>query len=190
MEVKKDESFYLNSGGGVTISGGEPLAQFEFTKEFLKRCKEHHLHTAIETCGYVPWRHIQEILEFVNVIYYDIKHIDPAKHGELTGVSNDLILENARRLLSTKKDQLIIRVPIIPGCNDSEENIRATANFVAERGGKAIEFLPYHRLGISKYGQLDREYELREAQRPSDACMRRLRSIVQSVGVMNVTCGS
>jgi len=185
-EVKKDEPFYLNSGGGVTLGGGEPLVQFEFAREFLKRCKEHHLHTAIETCGYAPWAHLGKTLEYVDVIYYDIKHMDPAKHKELTGVSNDLILENARQLLATRKDQVIIRVPIIPGVNDSEENIKATAMFVAEGGGRMMELLPYHRFGVAKYDQLDRKYELREKQ-PTEKEMNRLKTIVESLGLEEVS---
>ena len=186
-EVKKDEPFYLSSGGGVTLGGGEPLVQFEFTREFLKRCKEQHLHTAIETCGYAPWAHLEKILKYVDVIYYDIKHMDPVKHKELTGVSNDLILENARQLLATKKDQVIIRVPIIPGGNDSEENIKNTAMFVVEVGGKMMELLPYHRFGAAKYAQLDRKYELREKEQPTEEQMNRLKAIVESLGLEEVS---
>jgi len=186
-EVKKDEPFYLSSGGGVTLGGGEPLVQFEFAREFLKRCKEQHLHTAIETCGYAPWAHLEKILKYVDVIYYDIKHMDPVKHKELTGVSNDLILENARQLLATKKDQVIIRVPIIPDGNDSEENIKNTAMFVVEVGGKMMELLPYHRFGAAKYAQLDRKYELREKEQPTEEQMNRLKAIVESLGLEEVS---
>lgn len=186
-EVKKDESFYLGSGGGITLGGGEPLVQFEFTREFLKRCKEHHLHTAVETCGYAPWAHLEKILEYADVIYYDIKHMDPVKHQELTGVSNDLILENARQLLATRKDQVIIRVPIIPGGNDSEENIKATAMFVVGAGGRMMELLPYHRFGVAKYDQLGRKYELREKEQPSEEQMNRLKTIVESLGLEDVS---
>jgi len=186
-EILKDELFYINSGGGVTMGGGEPLAQFEFTGEFLKRCKEHYLHTAIETCGHAPWKHLQATLEFVDLVYYDIKHMNPVKHREFTGVSNDLILRNARRLLSSNQAQVIVRVPIVPGCNDSEENIEAIARFVVESGGKMMELLPYHRFGVSKYSQLDMEYELKEVQRPAEEHMQGLRGIVKSLGIEEVT---
>ena len=186
-EVLKDEPFYRSSGGGVTVGGGEPIMQFEFTREFLKRCKENSLHTAIETCGYVRWEHLKAVLENVDLVYYDIKHMDPVKHQELTGVSNGLILGNAGRLFSTNKAQVIVRVPIIPDCNDSEENVKATARFVAKSGGKMMELLPYHRFGISKYSQLDREYELKEIQRPTEKHTQRLRSIVKSLGIKEVT---
>jgi len=186
-EVLKDEPFYRSSGGGVTVGGGEPIMQFEFTREFLKRCKEYYLHTAIETCGYVPWEHLKAVLENVDLVYYDIKHTDPVKHQELTGVSNSLIMENAESLFSTNKAQVIVRVPIIPDCNDSEENVEATARFVAKSGGKMMELLPYHRFGISKYSQLDREYEFNEVPRPTEKHMQRLRSIVNSLGIKEVT---
>lgn len=185
-EVLKDEPFYTSSGGGVTVSGGEPIIQFEFTREFLKRCKERSLHTAIETCGYVSWEHLQATLEFVDFVYYDIKPMDPVRHKELTGVSNDLILRNARRLLSTNKAQVVVRVAIVPGFNDSGENIEAIVRFVAKSGGKMIELLPYHRFGVSKYSQLDMEYELKEVQRPTEEHMQRLRSIVKSLGIKEV----
>ena len=186
-EVKKDEPFYLSSGGGVTLGGGEPLAQFKFTREFLKRCKESYIDTAIETCGYTPWEHLREVIKFVDTAYYDIKHMDPVKHKELTGVSNSLILKNARRLLSENKTKVIIRVPIIPGCNDSEENIKATAVFVANSSGQTMELLPYHRFGLSKYGQFDREYKMANSQGPSQEDMRRLREIVESAGLHEVS---
>jgi pyruvate formate lyase activating enzyme len=182
-EVLKDEPFYRSSGGGVTLGGGEPFMQFEFTREFLKRCREKSLHTAVETCGYVPWEQMKEALEYVDLVYYDIKHMNSAKHQELTEVPNDLILENAQKLFSGGKIQVIIRVPIIPGYNDAEENMKETARFVAESGGKRVELLPYHRFGISKYSQLDREYELRKVQIPTEKHMQRLKSIVTSMGI-------
>lgn len=188
-EVLKDELFYASSGGGVTVGGGEPIMQVEFTREFLKRCKEYPLATAIETCGYASWEHLQATLEFVDFVYFDIKHMDPVKHKSLTGVSNDLILRNARRLLSANKAQVVVRVAIVPGCNDSEENIEATVRFVAKSGGKMIELLPYHRFGVSKYSQLDMEYELKEVQRPTEEHMRRLSKIVKSLGIEEVSGG-
>jgi len=186
-EVKKDEPFYRSSNGGVSLGGGEPLMQFEFTREFLKKCKEHALHTAIETCGHVPWEHFTGILEYVDLVYYDIKHMNPIKHRELVGVSNDLILRNARHILSNGHAQVIIRVPTIPRLNDSEENIKTTASFVAESGGKMMELLPYHRLGMSKYRQFGREYELKDVEPPSKERMQKLRKIVQSLGIKEVS---
>ncbi|MFC1931593.1 glycyl-radical enzyme activating protein [Chloroflexota bacterium] len=187
LEVLKDEPYYRQSGGGITMSGGEPLAQFKFTRQFLQECKQRSLHTAIETCGYVPWDNLRDILDLVDLVYYDIKHMVAEKHKELMGTSNDLILENARKLLSTNKTQVVIRVPIVPGCNDSEENIEAIARFVANSGGRMMELLPYHRFGVSKYSQFDLGYELKEVQIPTEEHLQKLRGLVKPYGIEEVT---
>jgi len=187
-EVERDKPFYRNSGGGVTVGGGEPLMQSEFVTKFLKKCHERFISTAIETNGYVSWESLKGILEYVDLIYYDVKHMDPLRHKELTGVTNDLILRNAKRIFtSTMDSQIIIRVPILPGCNDSKENIEATIRFVAESGGKMIELLPYHKFGISKYSQYGLQYELNEIESPTKEDMQRLRKIVKSHGLKEMT---
>lgn len=186
-EILKDEPFYRISRGGVTIGGGEPLMQFEFTRELLKGCKARSVHTVIETCGHVPWEYIEAILEFVDFIYYDIKHMDPVQHKKQTGVSNNLILKNAKRLLITKDAQVAVRVPIVPGFNDSKENIEAITKFVAESGGKMIELLPYHRFGISKYRQLDMVYKMEEVESPTRDHLQRLKRIIESFGLNEVS---
>jgi pyruvate formate lyase activating enzyme len=187
-EVEQDRSFYDRSGGGVTIGGGEPLAQFEFVLELLKRCQARFLHTAIETCGHVAWRYLKEASEYLDLMYYDIKHIDSVIHKELTGVSNDLILRNAKRVLSGEVEcDVIIRTEVIPGCNDSVEVIAAIAHFVAESRGKMMELLPYHALGSAKYRQLGVEYELPDIKPPSEEHMQKLRKIVESFGLMEMT---
>ena len=182
-EILKDEAFYQNSGGGITLGGGEPLSQFEFAKEFLRECKGRTLHTAVETCGFVTWTQFEEILEFIDFFYYDIKVLSKERHRQLTGVSNSIILENARKLLSIGEAQVVIRIPVIPGYNDSDKNIGAIAKFVFEAGGDKIELLPYHRLGAAKYDQLDKEYGLKGVHEPNDELMQRLSYIVRSTGV-------
>lgn len=187
-EVEQDRSFYQRSGGGVTIGGGEPLVQPKFVLELLKRCQAQFLHTAIETCGHIPWRRLKEASEYLNLMYYDIKHIDPARHEELTGVSNELILSNAKKVLSGQLScEVIIRTEIIPGCNDSEENISAIAQFVLDSGGKMMELLPYHALGSSKYRQLGMEYTLTDIKEPTEEKMQRLRKTVESFGLKEMT---
>ena len=187
-EVEKDWSFYNRSGGGVTVGGGEPLTQFEFVLALLKRCKERFFHTALETCGHGPWEHLKQISEYVDLLYYDIKHMDPVRHKELTGISNRLILSNARKVLSGgDNSEVIVRTEVVPGCNDSEEDIAAIARFVAESGGKTMELLPYHSLGSSKYRQLGMEYELGEVRPPSEEKMEKLRDIVKSFGLKEMT---
>jgi len=182
-EVNKDSPFYRRSNGGVTVGGGEPTMQFDFVTAFLKRCKQHYIHTAIETCGYVKWEHLEKLLEYVDLVHFDIKHMDALVHRELTGVSNELILENARRVSTIRPT--IIRIPVVPGCNDSDDNISATARFATELGEnlKRIELLPYHKFGTQTYGRLGRKYELIDIEPPSDDHMKRLKEIIESCGV-------
>lgn len=183
QEVNKDSPFYRRSKGGVTMGGGEPTMQHEFLTEFLKKCKQQYIHTAIETCGYVKWEHLEKLLEYLDLVYFDIKHMDALVHKELTGVSNELILENARRASAMRP--MIIRIPIVPGYNDSDDNILATARFTAELGEnlKRIELLPYHKFGTQTYTRIGREYKLKDVEPPSDDHMKRLKEIVESCGV-------
>ncbi len=183
QDVMKDSPFYRRSNGGVTIGGGEPTMQHEFVSVFLKKCKEIYIHTAIETCLYVKWEDLEKILDHVDLLYFDIKHMDARIHKELTGVSNELILENARR--ASKMRPIIIRIPLIPGCNDSEENLLNTAKFAAELGEnlQRIELLPYHTFGIHTYKQLGRKYELTDIEPPSEEYMIKLKELVESCGV-------
>jgi pyruvate formate lyase activating enzyme len=187
-EVEKDRAFYRRSGGGVTIGGGEPLVQFEFTTELLKAAQERYLHTAIETCGHAPWSHFEIVLRHVDLLQIDLKHMDPEKHKSLTGKTNELIIENLKRVLSVKEpEDVIIRIPVIPGCNDSVENIRQSATFVADLGFKQIELIPYHRLGVSKYSQYGMFYPLGEVEPAPQTEIRALRDMVEDFGLKEVT---
>ncbi len=182
-EILKDEAYYRSSGGGVTIGGGEPLEYFEFVRSVLERCRHESIHTAIETCGHGPWRHLRSIAELADLIYFDIKHMDSVVHAHLTGVPNTRILSNAKKLLSSGLTTVVVRVPVIPGSNDSEETIRDIARFVIEAGGTTIELMPYHALGRSKYAQLDREYELSQTPVPDPGHMSNLRALAESFGL-------
>jgi len=156
-EVLRDRKFYENSGGGVTISGGEPTTQPDFALAILQHCKRERLHTALDTCGHAPWPILEKLLEYADLVLYDIKHMDSAKHQEATGVPNDLILENAKRIAAYKA--MKVRVPLVPGFNDSSENIRATAQFAkSELGSEDIDLLPYNKLAESKYTRLEMDY--------------------------------
>jgi len=157
--VKKDSLFYRNSGGGVTASGGEPLYQPDFLIGLFKECQEAGIQTALDTSGYARWETIEKILGYVDLVLFDIKHMDSEKHKEYTGVDNKLILRNAEKLAQERKP-LIIRVPLIPGYNDSEENIMALARFMRERELVRIDLLCYHQFGRKKYEMLGREYKL------------------------------
>lgn len=172
--VLRDVKFYENSGGGITLSGGEPTFQPDFALALLKRSKEMGLHTAIETCGYAPWATMERLVEFVDLFLFDIKHLMPERHEEGTGRNNDLILSNARRIAAIKP--MMIRVPLIPGFNDAVEEIRATARFCrAELGSVDLELLAYNKLGESKYQRLDRECI--SSQGRSDEYVRELNAI-------------
>lgn len=185
-EVEKDRSFYRRSGGGMTIGGGEPLAQYRFTAELLEAAEDAYLHTALETCGHALWEHFEIVLRHVDLLQVDLKHMDPGMHRKLTGQPNDLILDNIKKIPSIKNPQeVIIRIPIIPGCNNSDMNIKETARFVAEIGFSQIELIPYHRMGVSKYAQYGMVYPLDETAAHTE--IRNLRDIVESFGLQEVT---
>jgi pyruvate formate lyase activating enzyme len=182
-EVDKDSSFYRRSNGGVTVGGGELTVQSPFVSAFLKKCKEQYIHTAIETCGFSNWSQLHAVLKYVDLLYLDIKHMDEEMHIKLTGVPNQPILENARK--ASELCSMIVRIPVVPGCNDSDDNIRATARFAAglEGGVERVELLPYHQLGMHRYEQLGLNYPLKDVQSPDDAHMDRLKAIVVSEGI-------
>jgi pyruvate formate lyase activating enzyme len=183
QDVMKDNPFYRRSKGGVTIGGGEPTMQHEFVRELLKKCKESYVHTAMETCGYVKWEDLEKVLDYIDLLYFDIKHMDPRIHKELTGVTNELILENA--IKASKIGPIIIRIPLIPGHNDSEENLINTAKFATELGENLlrIELLPYHKFGTRTYDQLGRNYELKGLESPSKEYMIKLKKLIESSGI-------
>jgi pyruvate formate lyase activating enzyme len=186
-ELQKDAPFYLQSQGGITLSGGEPTLQPHFTQALLQACRDLHFHTAIETCGYAAWSIFQKILPYVNLILYDLKHLNRAKHIQYTGVSNDLILQNLRRLDHTDTN-FVIRVPVIPTINDAPETIQALATFCGSlRRLKHVELLPYHRLGVSKYQHLDRPYSLLDLHPPQNDVMIRMSEALQDQGLKVVT---
>jgi len=165
--VEKDMVFYDESGGGMTISGGEPTARFEFTLALLKGAKERGISTALDTCGYTPWGKLDALLEWTDIVLYDIKYMDPEDHKEFTGRDNVLILENARRI-AEKGIPMRIRVPVIPGRTDTVSSLKKTAEFVAEldRKGKIIgvDLLPYHPFAGAKYRLFGLDYPFPEGE--------------------------
>ena len=165
-ELFKDIPFYETSGGGITISGGEPLFQNKFVFNLLRDCKKENVHTALDTCGYGNWSEFKEILKYTDLILYDIKIINAEKSKKYTGVSNKLILDNLRKVSKIRSSSLIIRLPLIPGVNDSAEDIYELLNFLKSISFKRIDIVPYHKLGISKYKMLGRKYQLIETERP------------------------
>lgn len=183
-EVIKDKSFYNRSNGGVTLSGGEVLLQWGFAKEILKKCKELNINTAIETCGYCKWEYFTEVLEYVDLVLYDLKHLDSAEHKRLTGVDNQLILENAVKVVKKVKE-MIIRVPLIPSLNDSKDNIMMLVDFVSTlEKVKEIDLLPYHQLGVSKYNQIGQTYKLNEINPPSKEKINDIKRYIENRGFL------
>ena len=174
-EVIKDKTIYENSGGGVTFSGGECMLQIDFLEEILKECKKSGIHTAVDTAGHVPREYFARILPYTDLFLYDIKCMDSEKHKHYTGVSNEKILENLRYLLSENKE-VLIRIPVIPSVNDTEEEMRRVKEMLAE-SGKAVpvELLPYHAMGEHKYGALGKERTAFSV--PSEERMKRLRAV-------------
>jgi len=162
--VMKDIDFYNRSGGGVTLSGGEPLFQYEFCLDLLKSLKKKKLHTALETTACYSWEKLKNIIQYADLFLIDIKHMNSSEHEKYTGVGNSLILKNLKKL-SKEKAKIEIRIPLIPGINDQLDNLLRTGEFVKnELGLKKITLLPYHRLGQTKYEQLGKDYMLEAIQ--------------------------
>ena len=178
VEVEKDWLFYLNSGGGVTFSGGEPLYQWEFVRDVARQCREKGIHTALDTCGYARWEAIEPVLEYIDLVLYDIKQLEPQIHREGTGVSNELILDNAAKIATRLRTWL--RVCLLPGFNDSQDHIREVARLGMRLGVEKISLLPYHQWGVSKYARLGRSYPFEGIKPPSEEHVQELRDLVQS----------
>jgi len=184
QEVRKDKAFYLDSGGGVTLSGGEPSVQHKFAAKILEQCAKEGIDTTLETCGYTSWSVLNKLVERVNRVLYDIKHMDPQKHKFLVGKENKIILENARKIAALGRE-MIIRVPIIPTYNDSVEHIQKIIKFVKSLNVvNEIHLLPYHRFGKGKYTRLGLEYPLGDLKAPEQNEMERLKTICEKAGLV------
>ncbi|MCP4379737.1 MAG: glycyl-radical enzyme activating protein [bacterium] len=173
-QVGKDATFYRVSGGGVTISGGEPLAQSEFVTDILRQCQAEGFHTALDTCGCAPWETLRTAAEYADLVLYDLKLIDSDAHKQYTGATNDLILENLRRLC---RDDLPveIRIPIIPSLNDSDESIDAAGEFISTlENVPPVRLLAYHRFAAAKYARLDRENSHPHIESPDAASLNQI----------------
>ncbi|MEM2513751.1 MAG: glycyl-radical enzyme activating protein [Candidatus Bathyarchaeia archaeon] len=183
--IESDTLFYFNSGGGITLSGGEPMMQPSFSIEILKRCRDIGIHTCMETSAYCQWSIFHEILKYVDLLYVDIKHMSHNVHKKFTGKSNKIILENIQKIAQEYPGKpVIVRVPIIPGINDDSANIIATALFVRQLNKNyKIELLPYHKLGLYRYYALSRRYPLQSLEPPSKTKLDALKTLIKSLGV-------
>jgi pyruvate formate lyase activating enzyme len=157
----EDKDYFLRSGGGLTLAGGEPLVQVDFVKALLETCREHNIGTAMETCGEAPWSDFESIAGLVDYYLYDIKHLDEELHRQYTGVGNHRLLANLKKL-SLKGKKIILRLPLIPGYNDSEAEARAISNLMREIDVMEVNILPYHGLGKEKYARLGLAYPFQD----------------------------
>ncbi len=184
--LESDAPFFRRSGGGVTVSGGEPSMHPEFTDELILELKSRGIHTAVETCGQAPWDDLWKTVGSADLVLYDLKIADPEKLKYSTGAERTLVFENARKLSGLK--EVVFRVPVIPGYTDGGENLTAIADFVAsfDQGGGAdlnepprVHLLPYHNFGSSKYRGIGMTYELGDIAAPKDEEMESYRRIFE-----------
>lgn len=193
--IERDRMFYRRCSGGVTLTGGEVLLQHSVVREILTHCRRQIIHTAIETSGYGEWKTLQEIMSLCDLVFIDIKHANPDAHLRLTGVKNNVILNNIREaaeLCHTRgAPTLILRMPVVPGVNDDMENIGQTGAFVASLPGRTeLNLLPYHRLGSNKYEMIGLEYQAGKIEPPSKEHMVRLQEIIMRHNVRCTADGS
>lgn len=187
-EVERDTVFYRASGGGVTVSGGEPLLQATFVADFLQACHQRGIDTAIETCGYAPWEDFARVLMHTDTVLFDVKHPDGETHRSLTGVGNELILANLRRA-AQNPTRIVLRMPLVPGYTADKSTVRAVADLARSLGISELHLLPYHGLGEAKYQALGRGYSLAEVQQVSLEQIGELKSIAEEDGGVTVRVG-
>lgn len=189
-EVEKDRPFYYRSGGGMTLSGGECLCQPEFSRDLLRAAKERGINTAIESMACADFDRIQELLPYLDLYLMDIKHMNPTKHKAFTGRSNELMLENARRVALSGQTRQIVRVPVIPTFNATVGEIQEIASFADTLPGvEELHLLPYHRLGQDKYEGLGREYLMEGILPPEPEMMKTLKKAAERVSSLRVQIG-
>jgi pyruvate formate lyase activating enzyme len=178
--IQKDVGYYRNSGG-VTCSGGEPTSQPEFLIQLLTKCRDMGIHTCLDTCGFASWDILQEVISHVDLVLMDNKHMNTVTHKKLTGVNNELILENTARL-AAQGVPMIIRVPLIPGLNDSDENISQLGQFMKDCDLPRVDLLPYHRFSLGKHKALDMAYPLGDLESPNEDEVRRVANTLEALG--------
>lgn len=181
--LEQDRLFYEESGGGVTFSGGEPLLQWRFLAELLRVCREQELHTALDTSGFASWEVFERILPDTNLVLYDLKHTDPALHLKYTGAPLEPILRNLERL-AERGVPTWLRVPVVPGFNDDEDNLRRVGELAARlRNVRQVNLLAYHPTAAGKYERMGRAYRLPETRAPGELRMNHLAEILRGYGL-------
>lgn len=179
LEAMQDEIFYNNSGGGITISGGEPLFQPKFTLKLLKQFKERAIHTTIDTTGFASWEDFNQVLNYTDLVLFDIKHLNSQIHLKFTGVKNELILRNLENVLK-KNVKIWIRVPVIPDFNDSSEYMEELAMFLKDKSVDKVSLLPYHEWGKHKYKFLGRVYPMQNVQFIDEKLIQDFKQTIES----------
>ena len=183
VEVEKDKIFYDYSGGGVTLSGGEPLMQPNFLLGLLKASKKRGIHTALDTSGYAPWTVLRGVLKYVDLFLYDVKLMDTGLHEKYTGEGNKIILENLENL-ARNKAKIVIRLPVITKITDTADNILAVGKFVAGlKGIEELHLLPYNYLCKDKYQRIKREYMFKNTEPPSDVSLQSVKHRLETYGL-------
>lgn len=188
--ILRDRGYYERSGGGVTVSGGDPLVQSDFVAALFKACKEEKIHTCCESTFHADWEDIEKILPVTDLLISDIKHMDPAVHKEYTGVDNSRILENLKKL-SLKGREMILRIPVIPGVNDDSENIEKTADFIVNELGenvRTLQLLSFMRLGVEKYQSLGMPYGMENVKFNRKSLQKRINEIADYFTDRGIHC--
>jgi pyruvate formate lyase activating enzyme len=181
--IQRDVPFYDQSGGGVTFSGGEPLLQRRFLAEVLRECNAQDIHTVVDTSGFASWEVFESIRQDVNLFLYDLKILDDQRHQQYTGVSNLLILNNLQRLAESGA-QIFVRIPLIPGINDDEENLKESAALIAGLPNiRAVELMAYHDIAEAKYESLGMDYQLPHTSPPTEADMQKAAKYFEDQGL-------
>jgi pyruvate formate lyase activating enzyme len=181
--IRRDRAFYEESGGGVTVSGGEPLLQAAFVRALLRACQAEGLHTALDTCGYAPTEALDAVRPFVDLFLYDLKMMDPDRHRTVTGASNARILQHLH-LLSDGGHRIILRIPIIPGINDDAANLDQTGALARDLAGvERVDILPYHRIGSEKHARLGMSTPMPAVDPPSESRMFTIQQQLESYGL-------
>jgi len=180
--VERDRPFYKQSGGGVTVSGGEPMVQYEFLLEFLRAAKEAGLNTVIETCGAFAWDKFEKLLPYLDIVYFDLKVADEEEHRRLTGVGNERILANARKLARSGKE-VVFRIPLVPMMTTTERNMSDLIELLHELEQGEVHLLPYHKMGESKLGRIDSPLDVLGLEPLSDEEVEEIRGRFEAAGL-------
>lgn len=189
-EIRKDKGYYDRSGGGVTVSGGDPIIQADFVAELFKTCKDEEIHTCFESSFYGEWKELEKVLPYTDLFISDIKHMNTEIHKKHTGVDNHKILENLKKLTAENKE-LILRIPVIPNINDNMDNIRATADFIVNELGnrvRTLQLLSFMRLGEEKYESLGMPYKMKDVEVDRESFQKHISEIAEYFNSRGIHC--